>query len=54
MTTIYKNQDFEIQFNNSCTYFIIDCNDTCWGTYPTLRRANNAMKTICKGYNMTF
>lgn len=54
MTTTYNNHGFKIQFNNSATYFIVDSNNDCYGTYPTERRAKNAMKKILSYKNLEF
>ena len=54
MTTLYNNHGFKITFNNSATYFIIDDTDYCHGTFPTERRAKNAMKRILSYKNLEF
>lgn len=54
MTTTYNNHGFTISFNNSATYFILDSNNDCWGTYSTERKAKNAMKKILSCQNKEY
>jgi hypothetical protein len=48
MKIIISNPEFQLTFNGSSTYFIIDKFGTCCQRFSTERKALNFYKRLCK------
>ncbi|MCK4891532.1 MAG: hypothetical protein KAS78_02575 [Candidatus Pacebacteria bacterium] len=48
MTIIKQIHGYKVEFNGSQTYFLSDSTGSCYGSYPTERKAINALNRTLK------